>query len=560
MPMNKKLEEIAKIDKELKHREKYWPIKDAIPNIAQERALSCYMTPHPTYVDKYPFIMIFRAGNGGGKTCDLAWLLAGVSLGPEFMNKTYFRHQYFYDCMDIRRKRALKVRIVCDKADMQENGSVFEQISKWIPIARYAGFSANSDKRSVKRWFEDKTSGGYYTKIRIPAPTPEFIETVVDIKTFDQDTVAHAGPDYDIILFNEPPPQDKFNENIGRCRTGGRIAVFLTPLDAAEYLQKMEMGDYPDGEFFVTEASIWENCADVAGSRGVLSKSKIESLIRAWRENNELEVPAREHGKYVSLAGAIFPIYNSNVHEIEPIEIDPCWNVYKIIDPHEAKPPFCIWVAVTPLGDSYVIAEYPTASWPAITSTYLTIENFVQEFKLIESGKNSTFSYIRKPLIIDECYGDPTFFGTKLPNTAKTIKQTYEEVGCETIITNFNDGVAYRHDRARKLLLYDYQRKVDSINKPKAFVFKSCKNVSRAFKNYQYKANKGMSGGLSDKIDKTWKCPMACFGYFAVNYEGYRLEYRDRGGNYVDPEILAIDRSRNSQYIEDELDALGRFI
>jgi hypothetical protein len=207
-----KQQQIAKIDCELENRQKYWPIKDAVPNIGQERALSCYLEKHPEYGD-YPLIKILRAGNGFGKTCVLAWLLAGVTLGLEFMNRQFFNHQYFLDCQEIRKKRRLKVRIVCDKADMEENGSVYEQIVKWIPMATGEGFSLYPDQQSPKnkqKWFEGRTSGGYYTRIRIPAPTPEYYETVVDIKTFDQETVAHAGPDYDLILFNEPAPQDKF--------------------------------------------------------------------------------------------------------------------------------------------------------------------------------------------------------------------------------------------------------------------------------------------------------------------------------------------------------------
>lgn len=517
------------IDLELKRREKFWPIKDAIPNVAQERSLLCYASRHPTYPGGFPFINIFRAGNGVGKTCSAAWLLGGVSLGVDFLNKEYFNYEYFHDCQKIRKKRRLKVRIVCDKADMQENGSMYQEISKWIPMAK----------------FEGKTSGGYYTTIRIPAPTEEFLETVIDIKTFDMDVVAHAGPDYDLIIFNEPAPKDKYNENVGRCRKGGRIAIFLTPLNQAEYLHKIESGEYPDGEVNIQLGSIWDNCADIPGKRGTLTKHDIERMIRQWYENDPLEVPARENGEYMHLAGAVYRIFNDNVHVVDPIAIDPSWNIYKIIDPHDTKPPFAIWIAVTPMNRMYVIAEYPVEPWDQIKGTIMTIDDFVHEFQLVEQGKNDNFQYIRNcPLKIYECLGDPNKFHDRQPNTGLTMKQEYEASGCETIITKINDDLSLGHSKVRGLLRYDPLRKVDTMNSPKLYVFRSCKNTIRAFKNFQYKTKQGEGSGESDKIDKKWECPMADVRYFASYFDGYQKVIRDKDGNEWDAELAEIESGR----------------
>lgn len=524
------------IDLELERREKYWPIKDAIPNVAQERALLCYAARHPTYPGGYPFINIFRAGNGVGKTCSLAWLIGGVSLGAEFMNKEYFNYQYFAECQDIRKKRRFKLRIVCDKADMQENGSVYQELSKWLPIAK----------------FEGKTSGGYFTTIRIPAPSPLYFETVIDIKTFDMDVVAHAGPDYDLIVFNEPAPKDKYNENVGRCRKGGRIALFLTPLNQAEYLHKIESGVYPDGEVHIGVGSIWDNCVDIPGKRGTLSKHDIERMIRQWYENDPMEVPARENGDYMHLAGAVYKIFNDEVHVIDPMTVDPSWNIYKIIDPHDTKPPYCCWIAVTPMNRIYVIAEYPTEPWDQIKGTVLTIDDFVHEFKLVEQGKNEKFQYLRNnPLRTYECLGDPNKFKDRQPNTGLTMKQEYEVSGCESIITNINDDVALGHSKVRGLLRYDPMRKVDTLNSPKLFVFRSCTNMIRAFKNFQYKTKQGDGAGESDKLDKKWECPMGTMRYFAVHFDGYQHVKQDYYGDEWDEEMEEIESGRRAGYMNE---------
>ena len=522
-------------------REQRWPTKNIIPNVAQERALRCYFAPHPTYEGRYPFIMIFRGGNGVGKTAAMAFLIAGVTLGPYFMNREYFNHQYFQECDELRKKRGIKIRIVCDKTDMQENGSVHTLLKYWIPCAEFKG----------------KTSGGYYTEVRIPPPSPGYKTTIIDVKTFDMDTEAHSGSEYDLIVFNEPPPQDLYTENLSRLRRGGNAAFFLTPLNQAAYLKKIENGDYPDGEFYVSKGSIWDNCADIPGSRGILSRIDIERLKRQWYEKDPLEVPARESGEYVNLAGAIFPVFTEHVHVIDPVPIQKNWNIYKIIDPHDKKPPFCVWIAVTPLNKCYVFAEYPVENWETIKLTYLTIKNFVMEFERIQSGRHENFPYIRHRLRIDQCLGDPNKFADRQPGTGKTMKQEYEWAGNETIFTKINDKVEFGHEQIKKLILYDPERKVDSMNQPQLYVFSSCKNVIRAFKNYEWAEKQGIGEGLSDKIEKTWECPMACIRYFAVHFEGHMPELR---GEYSDDDDEIVDYDYKQRYISGNHTPKGRFI
>jgi len=83
------------LKKEIESRDKNWPTKNFIPNIAQIRALLCYSEPHETYPGTYPFLLIFRGGNGVGKTCAMALMLVGVCFGNRFLNSEYFHHKYF---------------------------------------------------------------------------------------------------------------------------------------------------------------------------------------------------------------------------------------------------------------------------------------------------------------------------------------------------------------------------------------------------------------------------------------------------------------------------------
>lgn len=518
---------------ELAQRKRWFPSKDFVPNIAQERGLLGYARKHSTYND-YPFITIFRAGNGVGKTCAMSLFLAGVTLGPDFINKEFFNFNYYRDCENVRRQRPLMVRIVCDGQDMSETGSAYQEIRKWIPKAQ----------------FKDRT-GGYFNQIVIPAPSSEFFETVIDVKTHGMSVVAHAGPTYDLILFNEPPPQDIWNENIGRCRGGGRIAAFLTPLNMAGYLYGIA-NTAPEGEIYETEASIWDNCADIPGTRGTLSRRDIEKMIRQWQQNNPLEVPARRDGKFMHLAGAIFQSWSRKVHVVDPFPLDPSWNYYMVIDPHDRKPPFVVWLARSPMNFTYVIAEYPLQPWNHITGTQLTIRDFAWEFKRIEMGAHDRFPYFRNVQVSnDRRHGDRRKMADRQPNTGMTMQQEYEKGTGFSFNCHLNSDVTMEHEKVRGLLQYNPESPIGPMNTPHLFVFKTCVNVIAAFENYSYAKNQGLGAGISDKIDETWRCPMACVGYYALAADDWRPN--GQGSEFTDDynEIL---RGRSGS-VQSEIDS-----
>lgn len=526
-------QELLDIDPELLRQEidvnrgEHFPSKSFVPNIGQERALKCYQQKHPVYKD-YPRRMFFFGGNGVGKTADMSVLIVGCTLGPEFLNPEYFNHQYFHDCKEIRRKRKFKLRIVCNKADMEETGSVYGEIVRWIPIAQFKG----------------KTSGGYYTKIIIPAPSPEFKETIIDIKTHDMAITAHAGPTLDLIIFNEPPDQGIYAENEARTRGGGRLAAFLTPLYLAAYMHKIINSDYPEGEVYHCRASIWDNCADIIGNRGILSRREIEAMIRGWKAVNPLEVPAREEGRFMHLAGAVFKIFNQDEHVIDPEPVVPSWNVYQIVDHHPHKPACSVWIAVTSLNMIYVIAEYPVEPWDQINGTTLSIKNFGQDFKRIENGRHPNFGYIQS-LNIRERIGDPNAFKAQQPHNRKTIKQQYEwDCGLEYNI-NVDNDIQLRHDKLRDLLRYNPQEPIDSMNTPHLFIYRSCKNMIRAVENYSYRAKQGIGQGLSDKLEEAWKDWIDVLGYGVVTIDPWSQNSKS---NEYNDDYMEILRSRDPRF------------
>lgn len=521
-------------NKEEKNRKELFPCKDFIPNIGQERALKGFLQKHPDYGD-FPKITIMLGGNGVGKTADAIALIAGVTLGPEFLNAKYFPHDYFKETAAIRKIRPFRMRIVCDAADMEASGSVYEQLSEWLPIAEPKHIS----------------SGRYYTKIYIPAPSKEYHPTIIDIKTFKQEKVAHAGSNLDLIIFNEPPPKDIFNENVGRIRRGGRIVMFLTPLDLAAYLCKViDDTTLQPGELYTCKCSIWDNCRDEPGTRGVLSRREIENQIRLWEATDPTEVAARERGEFQHLAGSIFKLFSEDVHVIDPKTIAPDWNIYQIVDHHPVKPPFAVWLAVTPWGDKYVIAEYPTVEWDKIIGTPLTIRDFGIDFKRIENGEHEDFGYIRKLNVLDR-FGDPNAFKARLENVDRTIQEQYDlDCGLWYNIAAVDNNIALRINEIKTLIGYDFKRQRNTSNRPRLYVYSSCRNTIRAMKYFAIK--KALYGKyVYGSFEEEWECPIAALGY-GLTTIGEWTDARPRadgGDDYLD-----IVHSRTHPPVDEEFE------
>lgn len=482
------------VKKEKESRFKYFPSKNFIPNIGQERALKCLWQRHPTYND-FPETVIDLGGNGTGKTALAVILIIGCTLGRKFLDTKYFNYDYFKELEAIRRVRSLRMRIVCDAADMEESGSFYEQLKQWCPISEFSG----------------KTSGNYYTKIKIPAPSSEFYSTTIDVKTFKQDKVAHAGANLDIIIFNEPAPADIYAENKGRIRVSGKIFMFLTPLDLAGYICDIIEAERPEGQLYYVECPIWDNCKDIPGTRGLLSERKIRDMITDWEATDPTQVPARELGKFQHLAGSIFKLFSEKVHVMDPIAIESDWNIYHIVDPHPVKPAFSLWLALTPLGDVYVIAESPTNNWKTLPNTTLSIKEFGREWRRIEDGKHENFQYIRK-LRIHQRIGDPNAFKHTQQHNKKSIQYQYEkDAGFWFDLEDVEQSIILRIDKIRDLLMFDYKRKIDDVNRPRLYVFSSCRNTILALKYFSLK--KARSGFTYGSFDETWECPIACLGY-----------------------------------------------
>jgi hypothetical protein len=322
--------------------------------------------------------------------------------------------------------------------------------------------------------------------------------------------------------------------------------MFLTPLGFGAYLHKIINAQRPDGELAHIEGAIWDNCADIPGTRGHLTRQKIETMIRNWRAANPLEVEARALGKFMHLSGSVFTIFNPHVHVVAPLPIDPKWNIIQCIDPHPRKPAFTVWLALAPMNIWYVIAEYPGEPWDEISATPLTIQAMVQEMNFIEQGSNPKFMFGR-PLNVSERIGDPNGMKAPLANNRTTMETEFNEWLPSQLNLRVDNDISLRHNKIRELLLYNTDAPLSAMNSPRLYVFSWCTNVIRAFREYRYKDVGGTGAGESDKLEQTWKDPIDAVGYPIMTVGAWQEPSASADHEYYDEEYAAIMSGRSSQ-------------
>ncbi len=464
-----------------------------IPNIGQERMLRVWARPHR------PFIGVIGAGNGMGKTSLMAPMMVGCAYGPDEVSEWMEQIPMWQQELDKRLRRGgpLHYRIVCHADAMKENGPVLSAIQEWFPKGRYK---------------TDKAGKTYVSQITCFDEDGE-ICCIFDVKTHDQEKTAHAGANLDGVFVDEPMPEGLYSETVGRCRKDGAfISMFLTPLEVAGWMIDQIIDDADDREIVVVTGSLWDNCKDIPGTRGHISREVIERQIREWEKLSPHELEARVYGTFSHLSGALFKNFKPASHVIDDMLIPDDAPIYCIIDPHDMKAPFITWVARLP-HEAVVIREWPTEEYTKLGENTMTLSQVVSVVREIERPFRSQVVH----RIMDPNKGRTPHRGVE---TTKTVQDEYREAGLDFLLAA-EDDLQVGHDCIRQMLFYDVKQPISEKNRPFLRVLRTCENTAKSLARYGIKKNPTPGGSLTANIDKKHKDPVDNVRYFSVSMVPY---------------------------------------
>lgn len=497
MPISERDQQEILINSKIRELDEQYPSLSFIPNIGQEKAFKFH-----TDYDQSPHISLFGGGNGVGKTAAMSIFAVGLIFGHDYLHDFFGQYKVFTQFKEhcIRRQRRGVIRLVVQADSMKEGGSVYQAITDWFP---------RGDDPKKPLYKMKKGGKTYYSEIEIHIPNAP----IVEIKTHDQDVGAHAGTTVDWILCDEPFPQGLWTEMVGRTRDGGKIAMFLTPLNMAGWLMDDVVDQVDNVTICMTNASIWENCVDIPGTRGHLKRENIDLMIKAWNQSDPESVEARVEGKFTHLSGALYKAFDTGVHVCKPFEIPDNWPIYHIIDPHDSKPTAAIWILQGPNNRHWIIKEWPKEDFTKLGNTRLTISHTVQAFREMEG---------------DLCYQvvanimDPNKGSFVYSNTKRTVQDEFRTEGRRYDLCKVDD-LDVGHKAVQRLLYYDPNKPVeDGYNEPQLMVWDNCPNAINALQKYGFKKGYDPGASLTAKIDKKFKDFADLVRYYAVSYRDFQ--------------------------------------
>jgi hypothetical protein len=505
-----KSEFIQTLKQDLEARKAVFPFKRFRPNIGQIRALSCWENIDAN-TGYYPTYNIITGGNGSGKTTLIAAeVLPALCYGIGAINPNRQEQMGLYHhLLDRKKSRAngqLNLSFVAPPSSLQEGGAFVSKIQEWVPQAIFSKMDA------------------FYHHLEINGQHIQLFSSKQDVDQF-------SGNDRDLVIVDEPVRPELWMEIVGRTRVNGFVMHTVTPLRGCDYLIDILDNKYASW----TKISVWDNCAEIEGTNGTLTKHAIEAMIEEWKNYPE-ELNARVYGDMIKLAGNVFSEFDATVHVLDKLPPDVYVYGYAI-DPHLVKEPAVIFFAQNERNQIIVYDEYPHRQWNLINHTNKPLDDICYDLRQYTNGKQFAYTV-----------GDPNMSKTNLPNTAKSIAAEYKQRGFD-ISTNVNDSEYMGRGEIHKLLKYDPNYEISSTNTPHLFFTKNCTNMISAMKKYRFNsaADTDKNKSADQFVETKYKCFIDCLRYATTSIKDFYhaqniadAKFRKANQKYYKPQSLGI--------------------
>ncbi len=423
-------------------------------------------------------IRILLGGNDTGKTTVAVNIIRNLVFPPE---NPYFSGLETFE----KFKRPNRGRIISDPTTIDEK--IIPELKKWMDAGQY----------------ETKRKGKLYDYWWSTSTKCEW-----DILSYEQDIKEFESVDLDWAVFDERLPEAVFKATISRLRDGGLIIIVSTPLSNLAWVEQdlLERNDVQ----YIT-ASKEDNCKE-HGIRGIRDHATIEEMISFYDED---EVEARAFGRFMHLSGRIYKTFSKNIHVIDDVPLkdiiqNQSFLLINVLDPHDRKPFVFLWAIVTSTLDIVIVKEFPIREYHKMKSSDYTIGDYIYTLREFEGEfKDGTVPIKPDLRVIDPFYGNRRRVGTE---ENATIKEEFEDKGY--YFENANTDVAYNRIMTKEYLKYDPAKPVNNFNRPKLYMYKSCKNAKYGLQNHVYAENKDSSKEVNEKgADTKAKCFANCIEY-----------------------------------------------
>lgn len=269
----------------------------------------------------------------------------------------------------------------------------------------------------------------------------------IEFMSASQEREKFQGTSRDGLWVDEEISRDIWQE----CRmrlidAGGRAVLTLTPLNGMTWVYDEIFLRATDADISVTVASTTDNPH--------LNPTEIE-LIAAGLSDEERRV--RLHGEFVALHGLVYKEYTDRPpHLIKPFTIPDDWTVYIGIDPHLRTETAALFVACNPDGELFVFDE-------------LFMGGLIGDIAQAITDTLGDRQYLSA--IIDCASRQPN------PVSGVSIRDEFARHGI--ITKNARKDVGAGIYRVREYLRID-----PSCDKPKIFIFDTCRRLRYEFAHY----------------------------------------------------------------------------
>lgn len=398
---------------------------------------------------------------------------------------------------------------------------IHKELKFWMP---------RKDLMEVDFLKEEKSGKHYVSQVH-------FFKTGWNLfyKTINQDPETFESANVSIVVFDEPPLRSQYMAAIKRLRMGGIVIIAATAVFKAGWFLDDIIDKLGDGDKWQGSAAIWDNGIKTGGNwdlgmYGIQAKGNLtaEDIDFQVRNTDPDEYDARIEGKVQRLSGLIFKSYKQefvndkgdkvpfHFQRIKRYPELPLYYTYRfVMDPHDRKPPCCIWLRMDRWGRIEVFRE-----WPSWDDHQFGGKKFVD---IKDSGNYTIDDFVRFWLEIEREYSisshriddviDPNFGNKINRNTGTLVYQDYM-IASERVSQQLKINRTYSFIRNAEDSLPKGHKEIKEWLKPgpdgdlRLVIGSDCRNMDLAMRRYQWKdetQKREEIHGISEDVEERFK-------------------------------------------------------